>query len=292
MTTPDAAAVADFAITDRGSIIENRHAVHAAIVDARTGRLLYAVARARAMLARVGDGDYAEGDLRCGGHAAVSDAVNRAWIKRGFVPGPLCDNCSGKHGGVMAGARAVGGADCVATHHLPDNPMQVRVKRTFEELCGAGGGGRMDVRWATDGCNLPAPACPLHGLARCYALFAAAAREEVRTRQMARVFDAMSRYPEQVGGQGRFCTLLMNAYGGALVGKIGADGCYVKIEDGSIEILYAVVVEILEQLDVGTPAMRQELAAFHHLKRWNTAQVVTGKMSLPFNVWNHSPVSF
>ncbi|KAF9630644.1 putative l-asparaginase ii protein [Lasiodiplodia theobromae] len=116
----------------------------------------------------------------------------------------------------------------------------------------------------------------------------------------------MARHPEQVGGEGRFCTVLMEVFGGALIGKIGADGCYgvgvraseqtkrlgaegaigiaVKIEDGSIEILYAVVAELLEQLQIGTPEMRQKLAVFHHLKRLNTAQVVTGKVSLPFKV--------
>ena len=33
----------------------------------------------------------------------------------------------------------------------------------------------------------------------------------------------MTRYPELVGGEGRFCTLLMNTFAAALVGKLGAD---------------------------------------------------------------------
>lgn len=359
-TTPTAAA--DVVITDRGGIIENQHLVHAAVVDASSGRLLFAignpyrvtlfrsaakpaqalailetggfdaggfseadlaltcashssearhVARARAMLERV-DPALREADLRCGGHAAVSESVNRGWIKEDFVPGPLCNNCSGKHVGMIAGARALGAE--VATYHLPEHPMQVRVRETVEELCGEG----EEVRWATDGCNLPAPAAPLHTLARNYAKFAAAADEvaavgeagdvevDVRKRHMARIFNAMAKHPEQVGGEGRFCTVLMEIFGGALISKLGADGCYgvgvraseqtrrvgaegaigiaVKIEDGSIEILYAVVAELLEQLQIGTPEMREKLAVFHHLKRLNTAQVVTGKVSLPFKV--------
>ncbi|KAF4536458.1 L-asparaginase ii protein [Lasiodiplodia theobromae] len=368
--TPTPAAVTDVVITDRGGIIENRHLVHAAVVDISSsspGRILYAIGnphrptlfrsaakpaqalailetggfdacgfssadlalvcashssearhvqRARAMLAAVSPA-LTEADLRCGGHPAVSEKVNRGWIKSDFVPGPLCNNCSGKHVGMIAGARALGAE--VGSYHLPEHPMQVRVRRAVEELCGGGGEeDGVEVRWATDGCNLPAPAAPLHTLARNYAVFAAAADEvaaagetgdvevDARKRHMARIFNAMARHPEQVGGEGRFCTVLMEAFGGALIGKIGADGCYgvgvraseqtkrlgaegaigiaVKIEDGSIEILYAVVAELLEQLQIGTPEMREKLAVFHHLKRLNTAQVVTGKVSLPFKV--------
>ncbi|KAL1633015.1 hypothetical protein SLS58_011247 [Diplodia intermedia] len=91
-------------------------------------------------------------------------------------------------------------------------------------------------------------------------------------------------YPELVGGEGRFCTVLMEAFGGMLIGKVGALGIAVKIEDGNMEILYAVVAEILEQLQIGTAEMRQQLAVFHHLKRLNTANIVIGKVSLPFKL--------
>lgn len=274
------------------------------------------VARARAMLAKISP-DLSEQDLRCGGHPSIDEATNRGWIKADFEPGPLCNNCSGKHVGMLAGAKALG-AD-LATYHLPDNPMQVRVRKVVEELAGLPSD---EVLWATDGCNLPAPASPLHSLARTYAEFAAAAdvveaADAVkaaddavvvaeRTRNMARIFSAMAGHPEQVAGERRFCTLLMEVFGGALIGKIGADGCYgvgvraseqtrrlgaggavgiaVKIEDGSIEILYAVVAELLEQLRIGTLEQRGKLGVFHHLKRMNTAMVVTGNVSLPFKL--------
>ncbi|OJD29999.1 asparaginase [Diplodia corticola] len=387
-TTPSSPTPSDFVLTDRGGIIENRHAVHAAIVSSspttttptpaappNRPSLLYSLgnphrptlirsaakpaqalailstgcfrtcaytpadlalicashsseprhlSRAAAMLARAGP-ELLESDLRCGGHPALLNAaVDRAWIKSDFVPGPLCNNCSGKHVGMLAGALALG-AD-PAAYHLLESPMQERVREAVEATCGLRA---EDVRWAVDGCNLPAPAVPLDALAGMYAAFAAArdaagdgdggagggadsggglgARGDAERRaDMARVFDAMAAYPEMVGGEGRFCTVLMEAFGGMLIGKVGADGCYgvgvraseqtrrlgaegalgiaVKIEDGSVEIVYAVVAEILEQLQIGTPEMREKLAAFHHLKRLNTAQVVTGKVSMPFKV--------
>lgn len=353
----------DCVTTDRGGIIENKHDVHAAVVDA-SGRLLYCVGNPRRMtLARSAakpaqalailetggceqfgfdDADLAlmcashsseerhisraltmlnkvsvdEKDLRCGGHPALSDAVNRAWIKQDRSPTPVCSNCSGKHAGMLAGSRAIGSD--FKNYHKPDHPIQLRVKRVVEELCGLD---EHSLRWSIDGCNLPAPAFPLCYLAQIYATLADAADivsenkhlASSRTSNVARIFRAMASYPELVGGEGRFCTLLMRTFEGVLIGKLGADGCYgigvraseqtqrigaqgalgisVKIEDGSIEILYAVVLEILEQLQIGTPAMRAQLRVFHHLVRVNTVGVVTGRVSLDFKLRPVDPIT-
>lgn len=266
------------------------------------------LARARSMLQKA---SVEEKDLRCGGHAALSETVNREWIKRDYTPTAITNNCSGKHAGMLGGARALGAE--IGDYHLPSSSIQRRVREVVEELAGlkTGAGG---VVWGVDGCNLPAPAFPLRNMGRIYAAFAEAAgvvdaRGEGVTgkeRDMARIFRAMTRYPELVGGAGRFCTVLMLVFRGLLIGKIGADGCYgigiraseytrrlgadsavgiaVKIEDGNKEILYSAVVEILEQLDIGSPDMRRELAAFHHPKIVNTAGVVTGSTSHRFQV--------
>src|SRR6478735_12341027 len=62
------------------------------------------IERAHAML---GKAHASEADLRCGGHPAISDAVYRNWIRRDFTPTPVCSNCSGKHAGMLAAARAM-----------------------------------------------------------------------------------------------------------------------------------------------------------------------------------------
>ncbi|KAH7239581.1 hypothetical protein MRS44_015090 [Fusarium solani] len=257
--------------------------------------------RARKMLAKAG---VHEEQYRCGGHASLSDFVNKRWIRAGIEPlGGIYNNCSGKHAAMMAGALALGSS--VEDYHLPDHPMQTLVKQVVEDLCP----NPTLIQWGIDGCNLPAPAFPLSYLGRIYALFAAAAdqaeqKEESgsRTKNLSRVFHAMTNHPECVGGDGRFCTELMEVYQGQLIGKLGADGCYgvgireseqtrslgardalgiaVKVDDGSIEILYAVVVEVLEQLDIGTPEIRQSLGKWHHLERRNTMGVKTGSVYL------------
>ncbi|KAJ5693157.1 hypothetical protein N7462_002580 [Penicillium macrosclerotiorum] len=350
----------DFVVSDRGGVVENRHLIHASVVDA-TGKILFAVgdpgrmtlarsaakpmqalailetgacdmfgfddadlalmcashssedrhiARARSMLRKV---DAQETDLRCGGHTPLSDTVNRAWIKGGFAPTAICNNCSGKHAGMLAGAKALGSD--VKDYHLSSHPMQLQVQRIFKELCGPD---ETNLLWGIDGCNLPAPACPLYVLGKAYALLAASAdtveagtgsensTAQTRTRYLHQIFQAMSQYPEFVGGEGRFCTELAKTFQGELIGKLGADGCYglaireskqtqklgargaigisVKVEDGNINILYAVVMEILDQLQIGTPEMRHALDRFHLPKLCNTVGVVTGQISHLFQV--------
>ncbi|KWB13595.1 asparaginase [Burkholderia cepacia] len=264
------------------------------------------IERTRAMLAKVGA---QESDLRCGGHPPLSDAVYRAWIKRDYTPTGVCSNCSGKHVGMLAGAQAIGAA--IADYHLPEHPMQMRVKQVMADACGL----RDDeVGWAIDGCNLPTPAFPLDRLARLYASLADGADTveaggdaiSDRVRALARIHRAMTAYPELVAGDGRYCTVLMKAFDGQVVGKLGADACYgigvrasartrqlgadgalgisVKIEDGNLDVLYMVVSELLERLQIGTAGQRAQLAAFHRPPMRNTQGVEIGHATFPFEL--------
>lgn len=343
-----------YVVIDRNGIVENRHLVHAVIVDSM-GQLLFAlgdpsrvtllrsaakpaqalavaetgaleqfgfdsadlalmcashssedrhIARAQRMLAK---SQHTEDQLLCGGHPALNQAVNRAWIKRDFEPTGIHNNCSGKHAGMLAGARAMAASS--NDYHLLTHPMQVRVKKVVGELSGLS---EEEIMWGIDGCNMPAPALPLSHLAKIYASFAnasdaLASGDNITTRRqrMGQIFNAMSQMPEIVGGEGRFCTLLMEAFQGSLIGKVGADGCYgvgmreselsrslgavgaigiaVKIEDGNLDILYAAVAEILERMKIGSQESRESLEAYHHPKIKNTKGIVTGTTRFQFN---------
>jgi L-asparaginase II len=83
---------------------------------------------------------------------------------------------------------------------------------------------------------------------------------------MARLRDAMALHPEMVAGQGRSCTELMNAMGGRVSLKTGAEAVFVailpdqklglalKIEDGNSRAAEAALVGILTSLGVLDPA--------------------------------------
>lgn len=263
------------------------------------------IERARDMLVKA---EVQEADLMCGGHPPLSEVVKREWIQEGFRPSAIYNNCSGKHIGMLAGSKALTAS--AEGYHLPDHPVQLRVKRVVQDLCCSG---EDDIKWAIDGCNLPTPACPLDGLARMYAHVGSATCQDRasafphgRAHALARVFRAMTTFPEMVAGEDRFCTVLMRGFEGQLIGKLGADGCYgigiqpspetrrlgtdtaigifVKIEDGDVAILYSVVAEILEQLQIGTPTMRDSISGFRHLDRRNTVDAVVGHISHNFEV--------
>ncbi|KAM3515485.1 hypothetical protein MY11210_000858 [Beauveria gryllotalpidicola] len=346
-------------VIDRNGVIENRHELHAVVVDS-TGKTLFVAGdpnrvtlvrsaakpaqsvaivetgalekygldeadlalmcashssedrhaeRAKRILAKA---DNSEESLRCGGHPAIMPERNKAWIRAGFEPTPAWSNCSGKHAGMLAAARAIGAEP--ENYHVISHPLQQRVKQVTEEIA------RLppdQVRWAIDGCNMPAPAYPLIYLASTNAAFAeaadAVARDDdvdattpPRQRNMARVFNAMATYPEMVAGEGRFCTELMRAFEGRVIGKVGADACYgvgiraceetrrlgavgsvgiaAKIEDGNMDMLYSAVAEILARLDIGTAEMRAALNSFHSVAIKNTVGVVTGHVSYPFKL--------
>lgn len=262
--------------------------------------------RARTMLEKI---SAKETDLQCGGHPSNSPEVDRGWVRQGIVPTAIHNNCSGKHAGMLAGAKAIGAG--MQNYHRLDHPVQKRVKRVVEDLCS---GSEAEVRWSIDGCNLPAPAIPLRDIAQIFATLAAAAdacdaegsTRPKRTQNLARVFHAMSDHPGLVAGEGRFCTALMAAFEGSLVGKVGADGCYgvavresgrtrdlgaegalgigVKVEDGSRDMVYAATVEILEQLQIGSAKTRRQLEAFHRPQRLNTMNVEIGGLSHQFRL--------
>ncbi|KAI0856743.1 thermolabile L-asparaginase [Xylaria cubensis] len=346
----------DFIVSDRNGIVENRHLVHAAVVDA-AGMLLYTlgdpsrmtlirsaakpmqaipviesgamekfgfdeadlalmcgshnseekhVERTKAMLAKL---QAKESELQCGGHPAISPAVMKAWFKSEYVPSPACNACSGNHIGVMAGAKAIGAG--VAGYHTQIHPIQARIDSVMKDLTGLGVD---EIKWVLDSCNMRTPAIPLRSLARVYAAFAQAAdfvskengSTSLRTQAMSRIFNAMVRYPENIGGDGRFCSVLIETYSGALIGKGGGDGCYaigiresedtrrlgahggigiaLKIEDGSYSAMDAAAAELLEQLQIGTKEARQRLDSFHRGEIRNSVGLVTGQFSFPFKL--------
>jgi L-asparaginase II len=271
------------------------------------------IERARQMLAKA---QVSEADLRCGGHPPLSDAVYIDWLKRDFKPDAVCSNCSGKHAGMLAGARSIGAA--LSGYELPEHPLQIRVKHTVAEVCDLPDDA---VQWSIDGCNLPTPAFALDRLARLFAKLAAGEDEtsasaaasssiSPRTAALARIYRAMAAHPEWVAGEGRFCTVLMRAFEGALIGKVGADGSYaigvrasrqtaqlgadgalgiaVKVEDGNIGVLYATVAELLARLDIGSPEQRAQLGAFHAPPMLNTMGVKIGHLAFSLALEAHA----
>jgi L-asparaginase II len=210
------------------------------------------VAGVRSILRRVGLDEEA---LACGPQSPSHAESRRALREAGLEPGRIYNNCSGKHAGMMALARAHGWDP--AGYERPEHPVQGRVVAEM-------------ARWADlpleamalgiDGCGVVCFGLALRSMAHAYARLARAAR--VGDRDATYVMGAMAAYPEMVGGEGRLCTDLIRRTSGRVVAKVGAEGVYcvgipgaelgvaLKVEDGATRAAGPAILAILRQLDV------------------------------------------
>lgn len=239
-----------------------------AVAAASHGGEPFHVETVRGMLDR---GGFAAGDLHCGAHAPMHEPSARALVLRREEPGPLHNNCSGKHAAMLLACRQHGLPP--EGYWRPDHPWQERI-RAYLGLVAGVAPERIPI--AVDGCSVPVFELPLHRLATAYArLFAPRLPGEsaAEARARARVRQAMTEAPEMVAGSGRFTTAVMREFGGRLVAKEGAEGVYamgvapgagsrrplalgvaLKIEDGAERGRDAVSVEVLEQLGLASGA--------------------------------------
>lgn len=228
---------------------------------------------AAAMLASAG---LSPDDLECGAHPPYDRESAEAVLREGGQYGPLHNNCSGKHAGMLA----------LAAHHgwptrgyiEAEHPVQARIRESL--------GRWLDVEpdsldWARDGCGVPTAFLSLRQMARAYARLgrAAAAGEEAPTR----IVGAMTRHPELVGGPDRAGTRIMRAAGGRLLAKEGAEGVFcaaapgqgwglaLKVADGAGRAAAPALLAVLAALDLATPG---ELEALEDVARPSVRNVV------------------
>jgi L-asparaginase II len=221
--------------------------------------------------------------LACGPHAPFDDATRRALVEEGLEPGRLHNNCSGKHAGMMAVARARGWDP--EGYQLLEHPVQARLltevarwARMPAEAIGLG----------VDGCGVVCYAMPLRQMALAYASLSAAARRGERG--PATVVEAMAAHPEMVAGEGRICTELSRLTEGRIFAKVGAEGVYcvgspgaelgiaLKVEDGTTRALAPAVAGVLRELDL---ISEDDFGALHRYvfrEITNTRGEVTGEV--------------
>jgi L-asparaginase II len=198
----------------------------------------YHVALVEGILQRIG---CTAADLACG-HHEPDDPESQAAIRKGAsAPSPLYNNCSGKHAGMLALARAEGWP--VEGYPHPDHPVQRVIHRTVAELCSVAPEAMVT---AIDGCSVPVFAVPLQAMARAYAVLASAVREpdgSARSRALARIGAAMMAFPKAVAGEGRLTTELMRSAPGRLVAKGGAEGLQLV---GHIELGLGLAIKCID----------------------------------------------
>src|SRR5947207_13767231 len=115
----------------------------------------------RDLLRRAG---IAESDLQCGAHWPYYEPAATAARHEMDEPLAVFNNCSGKHAGMLAAARALNAP--LETYLEPTHPVQERIRAAIAEFSGVG---PQQVRYGVDGCSAPNAAVPLTAMARSFA---------------------------------------------------------------------------------------------------------------------------
>jgi len=231
-------------------------------------------------------------DLLCGDVYSMKDEVASMQVRAGLKPGPLFNDCSGKHAGYLAFCvhRGLTVRNYTSIYHPVHRPVIELIGRFCE----------IDpkfIQTGVDGCSLPTFALPLESIARAFMRLADHERLPSSDRDSAaRIYRAMTSHPEMVAGSGGFCTEIMKATSGRMVAKVGAEGVYaigvrdagiglaVKVEDGAFRALWPSVVELLLQLDlIGKEELRR-LNNFHTMAVLNDRGSVVGEVRPRFKV--------
>ncbi len=238
----------------------------------------------RGLLARLG---LESSQLACGYHDP-QDAESLEDVRRDPTRcGPLYNNCSGKHAGMLAMCQAEGWP--VAGYERAEHPLQQLLHRTVAECCAVPAD---SIVTGIDGCSLPVFGLPLRRMAQGYARIATAMAQggDPRARALQRIGRVMTAHPVVVEGEGRLATDLMLATGGRLLAKSGAEGLLlvadpgrgqglaIKCEDGAMRALGPAAVELLEALGMLAGADLARLAVHRRTPVTNAAGDVVGHL--------------
>ena len=224
-----------------------------------------------------------EGDLACGPHAPMRASEATRMVAAGEKPRSVHNNCSGKHAGMLA--LAVHHGWPTEGYHRAGHPVQERMRAEIVRWAGVADA---DVGAGVDGCGVLTFSVPVQAMADALARFggAAAAGEP----GPAAVVDAVARHPFMIAGSGRLCTALLQATGGRVVPKTGAEGVYcamvpsrglgiaLKVEDGARRAADVALVEVLAILDLLSAPELEQLAEWRRPVLLNTLDEAVGEV--------------
>lgn len=211
-----------------------------------------------------------ETNLECGAHQPTNGKARLALRTAGLQPTALHNNCSGKHSGMLSVAQALGvdPAGYVEREH----PVQVAVRAAIETVVGTPLSVDLCGR---DGCSIPTWAAPLKGFAQGFAKMSTGRGLPPELGAAAsRIFDAATANPLLVAGTGHFDTLVMEAFGGRVMQKGGAEGVQcgairdkgwgyaLKCDDGNMQASVVMVANLLLRFASPDAAQAELLETF------------------------------
>jgi L-asparaginase II len=234
-----------------------------------------------------------ETNLHCGVMDPYDGEENRRLISLGLDPSVLHSACSGKHCAMLALAKFKGCG--INDYEKLSSPVQQEILHTIAEFTDEDPG---SIVTGTDGCGAPVYLLSLRKIALSYARLIMYSKDaESGWHDACRtVYRSMTENPVLVAGSGEFCTELMQASHGKLIGKVGAEAVYclgirdgslgiaVKIADGNERAVYPVVVKILKDLNILSEEELVRLEHWHRVPLYNQLNESVGAISPCFSI--------
>lgn len=233
----------------------------------------------RSLLAR---GGLSEDDLACGPHPPFHGPSARELAATGSEPTRVHNNCSGKHAGMLL--LAVHRGWPTKGYHEKGHPVQKRILAALSTIMEMD---PQDLPMAVDGCGVPCFFVSLESMAKGYQRLTTQPAEDFPG--SGGLLQAMARNPWWVAGTQRFCTRIMEATGGRVVVKVGAEGVYgaavpdmgwgiaLKAEDGAGRAAEAAMTAVLQNL---LPELSQGLEAVEPAAVRNTRNEEVGHLEV------------
>lgn len=232
-------------------------------------------------------------DLLTGTPHSIRPAYYEQQLRENHILKPYNSDCSGKHCGFLAGCIDKGYP--IANYNEPDHPLQQDVLNIVSEVFGYPA---EEIEIGVDGCGVPVHGMPLINMAMGYARFTTTENLPEKYRHGAEVlFNAMNAAPEMVAGVGGFCTELLRATKGRLIGKVGAEAIYcigvkdkdlgiaIKVEDGNLyRPLFCTAMEVLNQLGLLSGEEKEALKLFARPPVLNDHKLVVGEVRPAFKL--------
>ncbi|MDD3535932.1 MAG: asparaginase [Candidatus Cloacimonetes bacterium] len=245
------------------------------------------LAAVRSILNKIG---LSEAHLQCGASRSIKSEYAFAQAEAGVLPSAIQSDCSGKHAAMLATCVLKGYP--LDSYLEPAHPLQMQMLRIISEVCAYPA---VQIQIGIDGCGVPVFALPIFNMALGFARFASPEYlPEIYQEPAMRIFRAMNAFPQNVSGTGGFCSELMRATGGRLIGKAGAMGVYaigikdqplglaLKVKDGTPGISPVAAMEILLRHQLISDSEYEKLQHFHKPPILNTAGKQVGYITAEF----------
>ena len=196
-----------------------------------------------------------ESTFVCAPHLPYNEASAHEMIRRGAKPTTLCNNCAGKHIGIIATCLHLG--EDPKGYDKYDHPAQKLLRRTLGEVMHFD---HTKTAYGIDGCGIPTYGVPLQSLAAGMASLINSKETAPRKAAAERLLRAVKAFPFYVGGSGTFVTDVIEKTQGRAIIKSGAEGVYcgvlpekrvafaIKAADGAARAAQFATASLLLQL--------------------------------------------